>query len=131
MIRLALLLSALAFSVVAFPSPPSWAYRDYFTAEQKALLEKIQTLRVEAIALTDQGAVDATSITELVAHRMGELGLTVVREAGKPHDAVVKVKCEQQKTWEGTTAAGGDADLPRRPVSVVGRPRLSDDLSSR
>jgi HEAT repeats len=115
MIRITLLLSALAFSVVAPPSPPSWAYRDYFTTEQKALLERIQTLRVEAIALTDQGAVDAAPITELVARRIGELGFTVVREAGKPHDAVVKVKCEQRKTWEGTTAAGGDADLPDAP----------------
>jgi len=115
MIHLALLLSALAFSIVAFPFPPSWAYRDYFTAEQKALLEKIQTVRIEAIALADQGAVDAAPITELVARRMGELGFTVVREAGKPQDAVVKVKCEQQKTWEGTTAAGGDADLPDAP----------------
>ena len=115
MIHLALLLSALAFSIVAFPFPPSWAYRDYFTAEQKALLEKIQTVRIEVIALADQGAVDAAPITELVARRMGELGFTVVQEAGKPQDAVVKVKCEQRKTWEGTTPSGGDADLPDAP----------------
>ena len=55
--RLALLLATLAFSIVALPSPSSWAYRDYFTPEQKALLDKIQTLRIEAIALTDKGAV--------------------------------------------------------------------------
>src|SRR6185503_20574298 len=103
MIRIALLLSALAFNVVALPSPPSWAYRDYFTMEQKALLDKIQTLRVETIALTDQGAVDATAITELVARQMEGVGFTVVREADRSHDAVVKVKCEQRKTWEGTT----------------------------
>jgi len=115
MMRMARLLSVLALSVVALPSPSSWAYRDYFTVEQKALLEKIQTLRVEAIALTDQGALDATPITELVAHRMGELGYTVLRAAEPPPDAVLKVKCEQRKTWEGTTAAGGDADLPDAP----------------
>ena len=115
MIRLALLLSALAFSFVILPFPPSWAYRDYFTAEQKALLGKIQTVHIEAIALTDKGTVDATPITELVTRRMGELGFTVVREAGILHDAVVKVKCEQRKTWEGTTSAGGDADLPDAP----------------
>ena len=113
--RVALLFSTLAFSLVAFPSPPSWAYRDYFTPEQKVLLEKIQTVRIEAIALADKGAVDAAPIAELVARRMGELGYTVVRETGKPHDAVVKVKCEQRKTWEGTTSAGGDADLPDAP----------------
>ena len=113
--RVALLLSTLAFSIVALPSPPSWAYRDYFTPEQKALLDKIQTVRIEAIALVDKGAVDAGPIAELVARRIGELGYTIVREAGKPHDAVFKVKCEQRKTWEGTAAAGGDADLPDAP----------------
>jgi len=113
--RVALLLSTLAFSLVALPSPPSWAYRDYFTPEQKALLDKIQTVRIEAIALTDKGAVDAAPIAELVASRIGELGYTVVQEAGKPHDAVFKVKCEQRKTWEGTTTTGGDADLPDAP----------------
>ena len=81
--RRALLLSILAIGIVALLSPPSWAYRDYFTPEQKALLDKIQTLRIDAIALTDQGAVDAAPIAELVASRMGELGYTVVGEAGK------------------------------------------------
>ena len=113
--RIVLLLSTLVFTVVALPSPPSWAYRDHFTPEQKALLDKIQTVRIEAIALTDKGAVDAAPITELVARRIGELGYSVVGEAGTLHDVVIKVKCEQRKTWEGTTAAGGDADLPDAP----------------
>ena len=112
--RIALLLT-LVISVVAFPAPSLWASRDHFTPEQKAFLDKIQTLRIEAIVLTDKGAGDAAPIVELVAHRIGELGYTVVRDASKPHDAVVKVKCEQRKTWEGTTAAGGDADLPDAP----------------
>ncbi len=113
--RMALLLSVLALSFAALPAPSSWAYRDYFTTGQKALLEKIHTLRIEAIALADQGVLDATPLTELVARRMGELGFTVIREAGQPHDAVLKVKCEERKTWEGTTSAGGDADLPDAP----------------
>ncbi len=113
--RMALLLSALVVTVVALPSPPAWAYRDHFTPEQKALLEKIQTVRIEAMALTDKGAGDAAPIAELVARRMGELGYRVVGEAGPPYDVVIKVKCEQRKTWEGTTAAGGDADLPDAP----------------
>jgi HEAT repeat protein len=113
--RVALSLSIMACSILALPSLPSWAYRDYFTAEQKALLDKIQTVRIEVIALVDKGSVDAAPIAEVIARRMGELGFTVAREAGKSHDAVVKVKCEQQKTWEGTTSAGGDADLPDAP----------------
>jgi len=113
--RVALLLSTLAVTVVALPSPPSWAYRDYFTPEQKARLEQIQTVRIEAIALTDKGTVDAAPIAEVVARRIGELGYRVVGEPSKPHDVVIKVKCEQRKIWEGTTAAGGDADLPDAP----------------
>jgi hypothetical protein len=113
--RIVLLLSTLVFSVVAFPAPSTWAYRDHFTPEQKALLEKILTLRIEAIALTDKGAVDAAPIAELVARRMSELEYRVVGEASQPHDVVIKVKCEQRKIWEGTTAAGGDADLPDAP----------------
>ncbi len=113
--RIALLLSTLVLTVVALPSSHSWAYRDYFTPEQKALLGKIQTVRIEAIALVDKGAVDAAPIVELVARRIGELGYRVVGEASTPYDVVIKVKCEQRKTWEGTTAAGGDADLPDAP----------------
>jgi hypothetical protein len=110
----AVVLLSLFCIVLLLPSSSS-AYRDYFTAEQKAQLEKIQAVRVDALALTDKGAIDAAPIAELVARRLGELGYTVVNEAQKPHDAVVKVKCEQRKTWEGTTAAGGDADLPDAP----------------
>ncbi|HJR75565.1 MAG TPA: HEAT repeat domain-containing protein [Nitrospiraceae bacterium] len=91
------------------------AYRDYFTPEQKAQLAKIQTVGLEVIALTDKGAVDATAIGDVVSRRMSELGYTIVRDASKPADVVFKVKCEQRKTWEGTTAAGGDADLPDAP----------------
>ena len=91
------------------------AYRDYFTPEQKAQLAKIQTVGLDVIALTDKGAVDATAIGDVVSRRMSELGYTIVREPSKPADVIFKVKCEQRKTWEGTTAAGGDADLPDAP----------------
>jgi len=91
------------------------AYRDYFTPEQKAQLAKIQTVTLDVIALTDKGSVDAAGIADVVSRRMAELGYTIVRDASKPADVVFKVKCEQRKTWEGTTSAGGDADLPDAP----------------
>ncbi len=94
---------------------PASAYREYFTAEQKSQLAKIQTVLVEVLALTDKGPVDARGLAEVVSRRLSELGYTVTQENGKPHDVVFRVKCEQRKTWEGTTAAGGDADLPDAP----------------
>ena len=90
---------ALFFTAAFFTSAE--AYRDYLTVEQKAQLEKIQTVLVEAIALTDKGAVDAASLADVASRRLGELGYTVVRDASKPHDATFKLKCEQRKIWEG------------------------------
>ena len=110
-----MMIRIVAVSLVSLTPIPGFAYRDYFTAEQKAQLEKIRVVRIEAIALTDKGTADAGPILDVAARRIGELGYEVVREGGKPHDVVFRVKCEQRKTWEGTTAAGGDADLPDAP----------------
>jgi hypothetical protein len=108
--------SSFAFAIIfALLAGPSWAYRDYFTAEQKAQLAKIQTVAVDAIALTDKGTVDSKPIAEVTSRRLQELGYTIVQDRTKPHDVLFKVKCEQRKTWEGTTTGGGDADLPDAP----------------
>jgi hypothetical protein len=113
--RMGFLLISLALIVLVAYFSPVEAYRDYLTVEQKAQLEKIQTVLVEALALTDKGPVDAAPIVDVASRRLAELGYTVVRDAAKPHDATFKLKCEQRKIWEGTTAAGGDADLPDAP----------------
>jgi len=111
---LALPLLVVLLSLDLLASPAS-AYREYFTPEQKAQLEKIRTVLVEAIALTDKGGADSGPLVEITSRRLGEVGYTVVQDSAKPHDVVFRVKCEQRKTWEGTTAAGGDADLPDAP----------------
>ncbi len=53
------------------------AYRDYFTHEQKAQLERIQTVLVEVITLTDQGRGTPDSIRDVVMRRIAELGYAV------------------------------------------------------
>lgn len=93
----------------------AWAYRDYFTEAQKAQLGNIHTVLVEVIALTDKGAGNAEGIREVVMRRMKELGYIVISDPGASHDVVVRVKCEQRKTWEGTASAGGDNDLLDAP----------------
>jgi len=95
--------------------PSASAYREYFSPEQKSQLSKIQTVLIEAIALTDKGPGNAAALGDVAARRLSELGYMVVRDHTQPHDVVFRVKCEQRKTWEGTTAAGGDADLPDAP----------------
>ena len=90
-------------------------YREYFTPEQRAQLEKIQTVLVDVITLTDTGASDSGPLIETVSQRLHEVGYSVVRHTAVPHDVVLRMKCEQRKTWEGTTATGGDADLPDAP----------------
>lgn len=94
------------------------AYREYFTPEQRAQLEHIQTILVHVLALTDQGEAQGTSLADVVAQRLGEAGYAAVRDPAVPHDVVFRVKCEQRKTWEGTTATGGDADLPDAPARL-------------
>ncbi|ULA65439.1 MAG: hypothetical protein LZF86_210044 [Nitrospira sp.] len=96
-------------------SAPAGAYREYFTAEQKAQLDKIQVVLIEVLALTDKGAADVGPLVSVVSRRLGEVGYTVVQDASKAHDAVFRVKCEQRKTWEGTASSGGDNDLPDAP----------------
>ena len=96
----------------------SWASREYFTAEQKEHLAKIRTVLVETIAITDKGTVPSEKLTETVTHRLEQIGYTVVTNPSQPHDVVVRVKCEQYKTWEGTTTSGGDADLPDAPSRI-------------
>jgi len=104
--------------LVVLASGPSWGYREYFTAEQKAQLAKVQTVLVEATALTDNGPVDARPISEVASRRLKEVWYNVVTDPAQPHDVVFKVKCEQRKTWEGTTTMGSDADLPDSPSRV-------------
>ena len=91
------------------------AYRDYFTDAQKKELGAIQTVLVEALALTDKGAGNSGGILDVAMKRMGELGYAAVSDPRAVHDVVVRVKCEQRKTWEGTASAGGDNDLPDAP----------------
>ena len=112
------MMTAVVLSLLLLPLERGWAYRDYFTPEQKAQLAKIQTVLVDAVALTDNGSVNAGPIRDIVAARLADIGYTVVTDASKPHDVVFKVKCEQRKTWEGTSTAGGDADLPDSPSRV-------------
>lgn len=100
-----------------FTAGPAFAHREAFTPEQREQLSKAQTVLVEVIAITD-GPADTGPILTVVKSGLEGLGYTVVTEPAKPHDVHFRVKCEQRKTWEGTTASGGDADLPDSPSRI-------------
>jgi len=104
-----------SYCVLSLYESPGWAYREYFTPEQRTQQEKIQTAFVDVLALTDKGSTDATPLIDTVVQRLAEVGYSTVRNSGQAHDVVVRVKCEQRKTWEGTAVTGGDADLPDAP----------------
>jgi hypothetical protein len=116
--QLALSTLALCLFLGLIYSSSARAYREYFTPEQKAQLEKIRTVWVDVITITDKGGVDTGPLADIVAQRLNELEYVVVRDPTRPHDVVLRVKCEQRKTWEGTTATGGDADLPDAPARL-------------
>jgi hypothetical protein len=96
----------------------SWARQESFTPEQKAQLEKVDRVLVEVIALSDKGPIDPAALNDVVIKRMKEFSYTVLTDPAQPNDIVLKVKCEQRKTWEGTTNMGSDADLPDSPSRV-------------
>lgn len=111
------LLCSVFLSILLMPFS-SDARRDVLTAEQKEKLEKVQTVLIEVIAITEHGPTDPGPLTDTVSKRLQTLGYTVVTDPAHPHDVLLRVKCEQNKVWEGTTRSGGDADLPDSPSRV-------------
>lgn len=93
----------------------SEARRTYITADQKAELAKAQNIFLNVIALTERGRQDPSGLRDIVQHRLEQIGYTVVNERKIPHDVEFKVKCEERKTWTGTTSSGGDAELAYAP----------------
>ena len=59
-------LIATILATLCLSGTAAWGYRDYFTSEQKQQLAKVQTVLVEAIALTDKGQTDASAIRDAV-----------------------------------------------------------------
>lgn len=95
--------------------PESPARRTYFTPEQKQQLQKAHTVLVNVLALTEKGRTDSEQLQTLVSKRLQEVGFSVVIDRKQAHDVEFKAKCEERKTWTGTTAEGGDAELLDAP----------------
>ncbi len=109
--RLVILAICAAFGTASVLVPQSSARRTHFTPEQKQHLQQTQTVFANVLALTEKGQTDADELQALVAQRLSEVGFSVVVDRKQAHDVELKVKCEERKTWTGTTAEGGDAEL--------------------
>ena len=91
------------------------ARRTHLTQEQQKQLHIVQTIYPDILALTEKGKYDTTVFSEIITKRLQELGYTVITDRTHPFDITLKVKCEERKTWSGTTASGGDAELTDAP----------------
>lgn len=108
----------LALILFILHTTQSTARRTYFTPEQKAQLEQAQIVFLNVLALTEKGRADASSLFGVAKRRMEEVGYTVVVDRSQPSDVEFKIKCEERKTWVGTTSSGGDAELPDAPARL-------------
>lgn len=93
----------------------SEARRIHLTSEQQTQLANVETILVNVLALTEKGPVDNTSLLKTITIRLQELNYNVISDSTQPYDIEFKVKCEERKTWTGTTATGGDVELADAP----------------
>ncbi len=83
------------------------ANRILFDPQQKAQLQQVGKIFVKALALTEKGLVDPTLIEQATSDRLRAIGFTVVPTQSEPHDVLLKVKCEERKSWRGIRKAHG------------------------
>jgi len=105
----------LAFFFVCLSFSSTEARRIHLTPEQQSQLANANSVFVSVLALTEKGPTDATLFLKTIAARLQELNYTVITDAAQPHDIEFKVKCEERKTWTGTSATGGDVELVDAP----------------
>lgn len=82
-------------------SLPAWAQQTPQAEHPAHPLMTAQVLVVESIALTERGIQDSTAITKTVTDQLTNIGFTIASSPDQPHDAVVRVKCEERQTLTG------------------------------
>lgn len=91
------------------------AERILFNPQQKAQLQRAETIFVKAVALTEKGLVDPALIEAAAADRLTATGFTVITAESKPHDVVLKVRCDERKPWAGIRKSDGEIQQPGAP----------------
>ena len=98
-----------------YVAPHVSAERILFNPQQKAQLQRIETIFVKTVALTEKGLVDPTLIETAAADRLTATGYTVITAESKPHDVVLKVRCDERKPWPGIRKSDGEIQQPGAP----------------
>jgi hypothetical protein len=95
--------SILLATLIALLGGPTWLSAQQPAEAPPSLhpLAHAQTVLVEGVALTERGLQDPAPLIQTVAEQLRRVGLTIVSQADQPHDAVVRVKCEERQTWTG------------------------------
>jgi HEAT repeats len=114
--RIALPYLLFVSTLLSTVSPTESLARGYaLTPEQIERLTTAQTIHIHTLALTEKGKASPETIHRAVSHRMKTFGFTVVDSSTQPHDAVLKVKCEERRSIVAMSKIGGDADQPGAP----------------
>ncbi len=71
------------------------------TNTQVVSLEQVQRVHIETLALTERGVQDSSTLQQVISERLAQVGFTPVQESNRPHDIIVRVKCEERKVWTG------------------------------
>lgn len=96
------------------PAPVS-AERILFNPQQKAQLERVETIFVKTVTLTEKGLVDPILIRKAASDRLTATGFTVVTAGNEPHDVELKVRCDERKPWGGVRKSDGEMQQPGAP----------------
>ena len=91
------------------------AERILFNPQQKAQLQRVETIFVKAVTLTEKGLVEPTLIETATAERLTATGFTVITTESEPHDVVLKVRCDERKPWGGVRKSDGEIQQAGAP----------------
>lgn len=112
------LIFSLALVFQIFYATEISARRTHLTPDQKTQLAQANVVLVNVLALTENGQMSSSSLQEVIIRRLREMHYTVTTDRTQTYDVVFKVKCEERKTWTGTTPEGGDAELIDTPARL-------------
>ena len=92
-------------------SAPIISFFSPWTEVHAASLAQAQRVLVETVALTERGIQDSTVLQQTVSKRLAQTGFDPVQTPTDPHDVMVRVKCEERKSWSGPSKHRGRSHL--------------------